>query len=293
MTRERNSGLGASDAPVALGLSPWRSPFELWLEKVGRGAAFEETLPTRVGKALEPVIVTLFMQKTGLIVSDAQRQIVDPVNPWRWVTVDGIVEDGSLLEAKAISWTPDEWGAPGTDQIPMPYLVQTQHGLGCSGLKQAYVPVLFEAKRFEVYLVPRDEAIIAKITEQELAFWQRVLDNNPPPVISSNDSKLMYARDTGSTVIADPETVGRVETLKTMRLALEAATQQADQVQAEVMAYIGESAVLAGPDGSTLATWRTGKGRSYIDAEGLRRKHPRIAKQFTKTAADSRRFLLK
>lgn len=32
----RNRGLGSSDAAAAIGLSPYKSPLELWLEKTGR-----------------------------------------------------------------------------------------------------------------------------------------------------------------------------------------------------------------------------------------------------------------
>lgn len=289
----RNEGLGASDAPVVLGLSPWRSPLELFLEKTGHAGAFEETLPVQVGRALEPVLIGLFMQKTGLIVTDAQRQFVDEANPWRWVTADGIANDGCLVEAKCISWTGGEWGEEGTDQIPLPYVFQVQHGLACTGFAKAYVPVLFEAKRFALYIVERDEAIIAEMTTRERAFWQRVLDNDPPPAISTNDCKLKYGTSSETTVIADDVILEKVALVRAQHEALEAAEQMHDKTKAEVMGFMGESAVLVAPDGKTLATWRTAKGRSYMDADGLRKALPDIAARFTKEGKPSRRFLVK
>lgn len=287
--RERNSGLGASDAPVALGLSEWRTPFELWLEKVGRGQPFEETMPVQVGKALEPVILSAFMQKTGLVVSDAQRQIVDPANPWRWVTLDGRVSDGALLEAKAISWTPDQWGEPGTDQVPMPYVVQAQHGMACTGAVLCYVPVLFEAKRFEIYKVQRDEALIAAITEREREFWRRVIENDPPPIVNTTDARLKYERSAETTVEATPEVREMIATILQQAEALEAAELQHDVMKAQVMEYMGESAILS-YNGSTLATWRTAKGKTGLDAEAIRRDH---GTKYDKAGAPSRRFLIK
>lgn len=289
----RNSGLGASDGPVALGLSPWRSPLELWMEKTGRGSPFEETLPVQVGRALEPVLIGQFMQKTGLIVSNAQQQYIDEANPWRWVTVDGIASDGCLVEGKCISWTGGEWGEDGTDQIPLPYVVQVQHGLACTGFLKCYVPVLFEAKRFQLFIVERDEELIGRITDLERAFWQRVIDNDPPPAISTNDCKLKYGESHETTVIADEAIVERVTLLHAQREALEAAEQMHDKTKAEVMSFMGESAVMTGPDGKTLCTWRTSKGRTYIDADALRKALPEVATRFTKEGKPSRRFLLK
>ena len=37
--RMRSGGIGGSDAAVIAGLSPWKSPYELYLEKTGEAAA--------------------------------------------------------------------------------------------------------------------------------------------------------------------------------------------------------------------------------------------------------------
>lgn len=289
--RDRNTGLGASDAAPALGLpEAFRTPFELWQEKSGHGPAFVESLPVMVGRALEPVTRTLFMQKTGLIVTRAGEQIVDPSNNWRWVTLDGWCSDGALLEAKAISWTGASWGEPGTDQVPIPYLVQCQHGMACTGAFKVYVPVLFDGKRFEVYVVERDEEVIRTITAAEYAFWQRVVNNDPPPILTTNDAKLKYARSEESSVIATPEVLDLVLAIRAQKEALAAAELTHDTTKAKVMEFMGESAVLVDSLGKQLVTWRTGKGRLGIDSDAVRRDH---GTKYDKQGAPSRPFLVK
>ena len=71
-TADRRAGLGASDAPAALGLSPWKTPLELFLEKTGRAAPVEEKLSMRIGRALEPVVLRAFVDETGLAVTRQQ-----------------------------------------------------------------------------------------------------------------------------------------------------------------------------------------------------------------------------
>lgn len=39
---QRRKGIGGSDAPVIMGVNPWRSPMDLWLEKTGE--YIEDTL---------------------------------------------------------------------------------------------------------------------------------------------------------------------------------------------------------------------------------------------------------
>lgn len=288
----RNEGLGASDAPVALGLSPWRSPLELFLEKTGHSDGQEETLPMRVGKALEPVVLAQFTAKTGLLVTQTQRQVFDPRLSWRWATVDGVASDGALVEAKTSS-DDREWGEEGTDQIPLHYVVQVQHALACGDFALAWVPVLFDARDFRLYKVERDEDLIAEITRRETEFWQRVLDNDPPPAITVSDLRLRYAKDTGATAIADEACLERVTMLRAQAAALKEAEAKHETLKAEVMAFMGEAAVLTAPDGTLLATWKTSKGRTWLDGAALKNAWPDLHAKFTREGKPSRPFLLK
>ena len=124
---DRNKGIGASDAPVIAGLSPWRTPVDLWLEKLGRGVPQEVSLPMRAGTALEGLIIDAFCEQTGMTVLDRQTRFVDPAWPVRWATVDGITTDGAMVEAE-MTQDDEGWGEPGTDQIPAHYIAQVQHG---------------------------------------------------------------------------------------------------------------------------------------------------------------------
>ena len=49
--------LGGSDAAAALGLSPWKTPVELWLEKTGKKPSeIPDNIPMAVGRALEDFV---------------------------------------------------------------------------------------------------------------------------------------------------------------------------------------------------------------------------------------------
>jgi len=50
---ERVNYIGASDVPVILGLSPWRTPYDLWSIKTGRLAnEFAPSPAAKIGLAL-------------------------------------------------------------------------------------------------------------------------------------------------------------------------------------------------------------------------------------------------
>ncbi|GIV50913.1 MAG: hypothetical protein KatS3mg038_1434 [Candidatus Kapaibacterium sp.] len=54
---DRRSFLGASDAPAILGLSPWRTAYEVWAEKTGRIDSWSGNAATSAGQLLEPAVL--------------------------------------------------------------------------------------------------------------------------------------------------------------------------------------------------------------------------------------------
>lgn len=288
---ERRQGIGASDAPAALGLSPWRTPLEVFLEKTGRAGPQEESLPMRVGRALEPVVLQAFAEETGLSVTRQQERIIDPALPWRWATVDAIA-DGALVEAKTAG-DRGEWGEPGTDQIPRHYIVQVQHALACTGFKLAYVPVLLSGRDFRVYEVRRDEAIISAITEREVEFWSRIERDDPPPLSSADDVRLRWPVDNGASVLATPEDLEDVAALRTLKDVVRGHESELKTLETKLKTRLGEAAQLIDDDGRVLVTWRSSKPVMRFDADAFKVVHPELYSEFRKAGAPARRFLLK
>ena len=52
----RRASVSSTDLAVILGLSPYRSEWDLAAEKLGTADPIEQTLPMRIGLALEPLI---------------------------------------------------------------------------------------------------------------------------------------------------------------------------------------------------------------------------------------------
>lgn len=299
----RNQGLGASDAAAAIGLSKWKTPFQLWQEKLGitpRTASnderFEdEALHLEMGKVLEPVALARFTKKTGYAVSDRQLQIVDPNLPWRWVTVDGVASDNGLVEAKSVGFaSPDQWGDElEDDAIPIPYLIQVQHGLDITGRPHAWVPVIVLNREFRVYRVNRDEELIGMVREKETAFMQHVWDRTPPPPIDYEDAARQWPQDSGTTILASSEAVDFVSALAKAKEARKAAELDEELAKAKVARFMGPHSILVDIDGKPLVTWKTAKPSKKTDLTALTAAHPAIVKQFEIEVAGSRRMLVK
>lgn len=62
---DRSKFIGGSDIGPILGLSRYRSPLEVWLEKTGREAKRVDSLPLRFGSFAEEFIASEYSRATG------------------------------------------------------------------------------------------------------------------------------------------------------------------------------------------------------------------------------------
>lgn len=299
---ERRAGLGSSDAAPSVGLSPWKTEFQLYLEKIGEAAANDrerelaDALFIELGNAVEPVALSTFTRRTRFQVTDRQRRVVDPNWSRRWARVDGLSSDGGLIEAKSVGFAdPEEWGDENEDgAVPLQYLIQTQHGLACTELGHAWMPLIVSNRQFRLYRIKRDEELIQLLTTRERAFWARVEARNPPAVVNLEDVRLRWPSDTrGKEVKATPHIAGLVLSHRAAKAREKAAKSEYEALEVLIKGHMAECSELVDIAGEPLVTWRQAKPSIIFDEDYFALKHPQLHAQFLKERPGSRRFLNK
>lgn len=94
----RLKGLGASDAPIYMGVSPWESPYGLWQQKLGLKKGPEENDAMRRGKEKEEIARKEFETQSGISVKPVV--IKNREYPHLFTSMDGI--DSSFTKAVEI-----------------------------------------------------------------------------------------------------------------------------------------------------------------------------------------------
>jgi putative phage-type endonuclease len=278
----RKTGIGGSDAAAVLGISSWKTPYEIYLEKIGENTPTgdEDSFDLRRGRALENFVLDEYRRATGLELEPGGF-LRHPEIPWLIGNPDARAQgDGRIVEAKTAR-NGQGWGDPGTDEIPLPYLTQVHHYLMADPAAPcADLPVLIAGSEFRIYHVERDYGLQADLIAQYRPFWRCVEERTPPAPVSTREAIQRWGRlaRTGS-VMAGRTAVEAVELLRDLHLKIKVAEARKDLAQAVVMAALGETGdTLIDDAGHILATWKMDKGR----------------KEYTVAARDpSRRFLLK
>ncbi len=265
----RRTGIGGSDAAAVLGLSPWRTPYDVYAEKIGEGDPQPENEAMRWGTLLEPVIRRRYAEIIGLAVHE--RPLIRSGHyEWLICHPDGIVDDGRLLEIKTAR-TSEGYGEPGTDEVPQHYLLQVHHNLIATAAPRADLAVLIGGSDLRIYTIEPDPAIHANLIEIEAAFWACVQRRDPPWPASLADAQARWGRISAKgCVIADSATIEAVEHARSLKRAIKSYTEALESsTLAIVSALAARGDTLVDDAGHVLATWRMNKGRAGYTVQPL------------------------
>lgn len=173
----RRKKIGASDAPIILEVSPWKTPYQLWLEKTSGVLPITSSRQKR-GLELEELARQAFEKKTGMIMFP--KVMLHPTFDWMMASLDGIDIDGqSIVEIKCPGQVDHDAAKDG--KIPEKYIPQLQHQLAVTGLKLAYY-FSFDGNDGVIIEVERNDSYIERMIDLEKAFWDCIESCTPPPL---------------------------------------------------------------------------------------------------------------
>ena len=294
MTREewlryRQQGLGGSDAAVIMGVNPWSSLMDLWLEKTGQ---FSEDIDNEAmywGRKLEEVVAQEFAVRTGKKVQRRNAILQHDEYPFMLANVDRLVVGESAgLECKTTNafYTDD-----GT--CPDHYYAQVQHYMAVTGRDLWYVAVLAGGQRFYSYTVPRNDDYIAEMIQAEDEFWNLVLSETPPEFDGSEASgkvlSKLYPRAGDDEIELPPTAYGLIQQYEQAAADEKAAALLKDEAGNKLKALLGDAC--RGTVYDRKVSW-TNVTQNRFDAKTFQKDHPEVYEQYLRPSS-FRRFSIK
>ena len=165
----RKGGIGSSDAPIIMGISPYKSPLMLYQEKID--GSISETKASYIqekGHRLEPKARALLEIDLGITLPAKTIQWDEP-NYFR-ASLDGYNENEKVIaEFKYVGKEKEE--------IPKHYYCQMQYQLLITGAKKCYYVAYDCDKSENVTLHPVKEVLPdleyqKRISEKCIKFWE-------------------------------------------------------------------------------------------------------------------------
>jgi len=298
----RKNGIGSSDAAAAVGLNPYKSQLELWMEKTGRDAGLpkpdpnDDTSPMYWGTLLEVFVAAHYTKKSGNRIRKVNAVLQHPEHAWMLANLDREVTgttDVQILECKTAGINGARLWREG---VPEYVQLQVLHQLAVTGKQTADVAVLVCGNEFRIYRIERDETMIARLIELEAQFWQHVESDTPPAADGSESAatalQVLYPQDDGAILdLSDDAGMGAAfaDLISVRALIAEQAKLEATLKQS-IQQRMGNAskAVFEGGD----VSWKRSKDGTALDVAKLLIDQPDLLQRYPLVKAGSRRFLI-
>jgi len=270
-----------------LGLSKYRTPYEVWESKVN-GSRQDDNPAMMWGRLLEPVVIKHFENSNGVNVYDNNKLYTSDVeflkcHPDGLFMKNGILH---LLEVKTVSTAAYRmW-----DGMPLEYYCQVQHNMYCTGARKAVLAYLVLDSRFYGEIaVDYDEEFVQKQNAYLIEWWNEYVVGNKAPLKLLADYE--NTEPNGLVQIEATDEVKRaIEMIKKLKEQIKMLEEEKDKLEEQVKLHIGDATDLY--DGLTLiATWRS-YSSARVDTRKLKEEHPDIYLKVAKESK-SRKFILK
>lgn len=292
--KARKLGLGGSDMAAVLGLSPWRSPIDVWLDKTSDTVEEKESEPMYWGNVLEEVVAQEFAKRSGYKVRNNNFTLQSEKYPYLLANIDReIVGLDAGLECKtANAFKANEWDG---DNVPDAYYIQCQHYMAVTGKSSWWIACLVGGNTFHYKEIKRNEEVIAAIIDTGAAFWELVESKTMPAPDDTkqceNALKKLYQKSNGQSVEL-PANYGNMIIdyleIKNQLSELETKKRGIENVMKDFLKD-NEKATY----GEHFVSWKSTKPRETFDAKAFKDDYPELHKKYIKVGEPSRRMDIK
>jgi putative phage-type endonuclease len=315
LEQRRQLGIGGSDAGTILGVNKYKSPYALWMDKLGLAEKDDAGMPAKWGHRLEPVIADAYAEDYNVAVVGWPVILVSKENPFMFANLDYLEVEpsekfpvGKVTEWRSTKTPPGVYGivecktsgiaSPGTvhhwnnNAIPTPYYYQGIHYSVVTGIPTVTFVALLAGKG----LVTRDMPIVdedfAHVVAAESMFWDLVQSKTPPEVDGSESTENAQRQrfsevDPGSVYDGGTALQDAWNEFQSLKDAAEEADAKRKEARAKILEMVGNAEVGIS-NGQKLFTYKAGKQVESVDSLKLKEGFPDVWEAVKKIRPGSR-----
>ena len=290
---DRTRGIGGSDVGAILGVNRWKTGWDVWQDKMGRGEDVPDNAAMEWGRRLEAPIADAFADATSAVLDLHEPPYHEnPKFPWlgghadrlfRMGGVEGVLEIKTAGAHLASQWGESTavFGSPveAAEAIPESYVVQLAYYMAVYEFSIGAMAVLIGGRDFRYYIVHRDLTFENDLLGRLDRWWKaHVVTGLPPNPRTSEEADQQFPTVDPDAEAVQPddkvlEALGRLRDVK-QGIAELTATKKA--LEATVKAALGRAPAMADHDGRVAVSWRE-RTSTRLDQKLLREMYPQAA----------------
>ena len=246
----RRLGIGATDISAIVGLNPWKSQIDVYMDKKGL-TKDRSNEKMRWGSILEEPIAEEFSKREGVKIQRVNAILQHKEIPYILTSLDRIILIGKgnknnngngVLEIKTTGWG-QAW--EGGD-IPEHYFIQLQWELHITGLKWGKFATLIGGQELLITQeIKANEKMGKKLEMQAVKFWKENIEKNIIPEPSSaadlESVKKIWDKDNGTTIEFEPDFERVLSTRKSCSSQIKELEEKKKILDAQILNKLGNN----------------------------------------------------
>lgn len=288
---DRKGIIGGSDVGGVLGLSTYKSEYDVYLDYIGQPKEVTEVQQAifDMGHELEGFIAKQIERVYKVKLKATKYAYVHPVcvqlicHPDRLVT--GLVDGKRIgVEIKSSSaYDSKRWGDADTDEIPMDYLCQCHSYIMTNVCDEVWL-FRFSNNRLTRYIITRDEEIEDNILKQVITWIDKVEHGYVPEITNYRTATKVFNNNTEDDIEADDDITETVIEWREIQKEIKEREMQADILKAKIVEYMKDKKVLKNKEGDKLATYSKIVKQSF-DTKAFQKDYPEEYVKYAKETA--------
>lgn len=267
---ERLSCLGGTDIAALLGLHPYKTDFDVFLEKTGQLPPFTPNDSMQMGTGLEPYIAAKYEKQTGIPLLKGGF-VRHPTISFFGGHLDYLAatqEHG--VEIKLVgARQKHRWSDPGPDQrVPEEYYCQCQWYMFLTGMVRWHLVAQKEFKKdLDIYVIEQDCDLHIRMVDTAVPWWERhVLGQQPPEAKGALATRYIAKQHpterTQAIIPADSTMLEVFSEAQSVEEELREAKERYETLKNRIKQAIGDDLGIEGH--GFKAVWRTVKDSEEI-----------------------------
>ncbi len=202
----RKKGIGSSDVGAVLGLNPFKTPLDVYLDKTSDKIQEYDSPRFIPGRFLEDGVSEWFANETGWkIVNENSKIYRHPERDYCFATPDRVIipewSDTGVLEVKTSRGSTKRWKE---GRVPAYIYAQHQWEMYCSGSSWGAIAWISRGFDFGYCTYSRDDNYLERVVDAVEKFWlSHVQARLPPPPQTVADHNYLHK-------IVDPDEICEV-----------------------------------------------------------------------------------
>jgi putative phage-type endonuclease len=288
----RRQGLGASDMAAVMGVSPYKTPYQLWAEKTGMTPEQKVGDAARRGVILEDAVGQYYEQERGVKLRKSNGIVRLKKHPRIMASLDRTIvgETKGIVEIKTSA-------SPRWSMWPVPpeVMIQVHVQMGIVGAEWCDVVALLGGLVFKIERVEFDAQLWAEIQRSAMLFLEAI-DTKTPPQLEALDAQayaIATPQESDEFVEADSSLENVYRQLREVNAELHFLEEKKGSLEIILKEAIGNKAGLAGAGWTVY--WKQARPSQVTDWKMVAQAAgalPSVISTYTDTKPGSRRFII-